>query len=291
MIGLRQWSLMSALALGLHLLLILLLVQMKVEGALAAGSQGIDVDLGMLGDLGTNDMSNTSDALTDAKSDNTTLTEDIEPPDTSEAEKSQSELSQDNLPPVLSALVPDSVQSPDVLVKATEAHTSTDVVAESESYTELPAAEPENVPLAQTQTLDPVIQASVTDEKFVEVATDPQIAARKQSTGTAQAVTTGGDVGVRRSYFARLAAVLAKHKRYPIKSRRQGNEGVALLSFTVDRLGRVTTSAIRQSSGFDDLDRAVMKMLKSAEPLPPFPIEMADATLSISIPVAFQLHE
>ena len=88
-----------------------------------------------------------------------------------------------------------------------------------------------------------------------------------------------------------VAAKLARYKRYPMMARRRGQEGVAGLSFVVDRQGRIVESSVTISSGHPQLDKAVLSMLKSASPLPSFPDDLTQNTLSVSIPVAFKLSD
>ncbi|WP_413699593.1 hypothetical protein ACLKMH_19470 [Psychromonas sp. KJ10-10] len=44
----------------------------------------------------------------------------------------------------------------------------------------------------------------------------------KMSTGSADALTSGGNTGAQPSYYSMIASMLAKHKRYPQYSRKRG---------------------------------------------------------------------
>jgi protein TonB len=98
------------------------------------------------------------------------------------------------------------------------------------------------------------------------------------------------DKALQQTYFTELATMLAMHKRYPVSSRRKGEEGVVKLYFVVDRAGSVLDFRIAESSGFKKLDEAVLRMLKKAQPLPAFPQDMDHSTLEVNVPIVFQLN-
>jgi protein TonB len=89
-------------------------------------------------------------------------------------------------------------------------------------------------------------------------------------------------------YSALLGAWLESHKRYPESARERGEEGRAVLQFTVDRSGRVIDFAVIKSSGYPDLDAAVESMMRGAS-LPPFPADMPQSSLRVSVAIRFSL--
>ncbi|WP_420133301.1 TonB family protein [Rhodopseudomonas sp.] len=89
------------------------------------------------------------------------------------------------------------------------------------------------------------------------------------------------------SYRQRLAAHLQRYKRYPAEARAAGQQGTATLLFTVGRSGQVLGASLARSSGNAALDAETLAMVRRAEPLPPFPPELTQASLRISVPVSF----
>jgi periplasmic protein TonB len=89
-------------------------------------------------------------------------------------------------------------------------------------------------------------------------------------------------------------AVLLRHlenyKRYPQSAQAQGEQGIAVLRFTVDRDGRVLEHRIVQSSSYADLDNEAMAMIERAQPLPAFPPSMTESKLDLTVPIRFSLH-
>jgi protein TonB len=90
-------------------------------------------------------------------------------------------------------------------------------------------------------------------------------------------------------YRALLSAWLESHKRYPDPARQRGEQGNAVLRFEVDRNGRVIDYAVTKSSGYPDLDASVEEMMRGAT-LPPFPAEMPQPRMQVSVTIRFSLR-
>ena len=76
------------------------------------------------------------------------------------------------------------------------------------------------------------------------------------------------------SYRDRLAAHLPGYKQYPSAAKAAGEQGTAMLSFTVGRGGQLLGSHLARSSGRAALDAETLAMVRRAQPLPAFPPEM-----------------
>ena len=88
------------------------------------------------------------------------------------------------------------------------------------------------------------------------------------------------------SYRSILVAHLQRFKQFP--SGAGSNErGLVQVAFTVTRNGRVTSSRLARSSGFASLDRAALELLQRAQPLPPFPAEMRQASDGFTAPISY----
>lgn len=88
------------------------------------------------------------------------------------------------------------------------------------------------------------------------------------------------------SYRQLVAAHLQRFKRFPPGARAGGEEGV-MLRFTISRTGRVLSARLGGSSGYADLDAEALSMVHRAQPLPPFPSELTQASMSFSVPVSY----
>ncbi|MBS0531976.1 MAG: TonB family protein [Proteobacteria bacterium] len=92
------------------------------------------------------------------------------------------------------------------------------------------------------------------------------------------------------AYREKLAAHLQRFKQYPAGAKASGEQGTAMLSFTVSRSGQVLASRLAGSSGHPALDAETLAMIRRAQPLPAFPPEMKQASLSFTVPVHFSLR-
>jgi protein TonB len=92
------------------------------------------------------------------------------------------------------------------------------------------------------------------------------------------------------SWRDRLIAQLQRSKRYPAGAQSRREQGTALLSFTMDRNGRVLSRHIARSSGVAELDAEVMAMVMRAQPLPPFPPSMVQPRMTLTVPIRFSVR-
>jgi periplasmic protein TonB len=106
---------------------------------------------------------------------------------------------------------------------------------------------------------------------------------------TAQQVK-GGAPKVAASWQTSLMRQLQRFKRYPHAAQSRKEEGVVLLSFSLDRSGHVLAHSIARSSGHAELDDEVMAMIMRADPLPPFPESMPQTRVDLTVPIRFSLR-
>jgi protein TonB len=101
--------------------------------------------------------------------------------------------------------------------------------------------------------------------------------------------TDQASVGVSHAWKARLLSHLERYKRYPSEARMKGTEGTALLSFGMDRDGRVLRYHLVRSSGSPELDDEAFAMIVRASPLPPVPPEITAQVVQLVVPVRFRM--
>ena len=250
MLNVRQW----VAAIGASLLVhgIVFVAWPSLEGARGPGEQGVEIGLGLLGDLG--------EAAEEPAPEAESLVADTEPPPEPEPEPSEPELPPE--PPVIAE--PEHTPEPE----------------------QLPVLPPVIRTSGPGVTAPPVASvATPTPRPDLPRRSVPQAG---QAAGAASRAV-GGDVGLRRSYAGVLAAHLNRHKSYPVSARRQGREGTVTLRLVVDRTGRVVDARIARSAPFPEFDQAAMSMLTRAQPLPPFPVGMSETELVVMVPVSFEL--
>ncbi len=100
----------------------------------------------------------------------------------------------------------------------------------------------------------------------------------------------GGAPHIAPSWATRLVRRLQRFKRYPRAAQARSEQGVVLLSFSLDRNGHVLARRIVRSSGYRALDEEVMAMITRAQPLPAFPASMPQQRLDLTVPIRFSLR-
>lgn len=118
--------------------------------------------------------------------------------------------------------------------------------------------------------------------KETKRATSPDAAPPAPQAPAQSANAGGGPAG----WQTRLMAHLERLKRYPPGSRQRREEGVVLVRFSIDGSGNVLSVDLQRSSGFSELDDAVLALIRRASPVPAPP---PDAPHSISAPVRFYM--
>jgi protein TonB len=81
-----------------------------------------------------------------------------------------------------------------------------------------------------------------------------------------------------------------RHKAYPRAAKERGEIGVVQLDFTIDREGRVTSSAIAKSSGYAALDEETLATVRRAQPFPTPPAGVGGTTFQFKLPVRFNIR-
>ena len=118
----------------------------------------------------------------------------------------------------------------------------------------------------------------------------PKVEEQKPPTPAVPARIKGGAPQLAASWETSLVKHLQRFKRYPAQAQARGEEGVVLLSFTIDRTGHVLDRHIARSSGHSELDAEVIAMIERAQPLPPFPPAMTEDKLDLTVPIRFSLR-
>ena len=268
----QHWALTLIITISFHLLILVVIPADNLKSAVAEGKQGVEIDLGMIGDFG--EASDTTEAVKKT----------IKP--VSEVLEETTESA------VQDILEEPAIQNTDKLVERSEPKKLIEVITVNERVN---ATVKEAV---MEERLEPINSLEIMNTKKTEKDnlqddknSDKQLVTQqKKSTGEANAASSGGQAGVSRSYLAKLLAQLAQHKQYPLSSRKKAEEGIAILDFRISRTGRVLDFDIQKSSGFNALDKAVLVMLKRAEPFPPVPSDIKGKNIRFTLPIAFKLN-
>ncbi|WP_375459976.1 energy transducer TonB [uncultured Enterovirga sp.] len=146
-----------------------------------------------------------------------------------------------------------------------------------------PAETPkEEQPVAQQQTeaSSESVAAEATAAPAVETPREAPVA-KAPAPGSGSSA-----LRVRTTWQRQLVAHLDRNKRYPPGGARRTAE--ILVSFTLDRTGRIVSASLLRSSGDPAFDDAALTMVRRADPVPAPPPLVADEGLTFTVPVVFR---
>lgn len=284
--GAVQWSAVIAVALALHLALAAAFFDRSdsVQGnALQAGSGGLNVGLGAVAfDEAT--LQRLAEPRTVSK-----------PEPVTEAKAKTEAETRPETPPVKTEPLPETTSSQDSqALKISDVTSRDSQLRQPQDNADLSDPEPTaaNVNDAEQQTQSaeqPTEQPTEEQQNEARADAAAPSQAREKSTGAAADQSSGGHQGASDDYLQQLLGWLNQHKRYPAKARRRREEGTVYVAFTMQRDGTVTAKQIHRSSGHAALDKAALKVLTLASPLPPVPqgVYAGKTSLSLVMPVDY----
>lgn len=93
------------------------------------------------------------------------------------------------------------------------------------------------------------------------------------------------------NWQAQVLGHLEKFKRYPRAAQRRRYEGIVRVRYAVDRLGKVLSVQLADSSGHESLDAEAVAAVQRASPLPPPPAELAGDPVTVTTPIEFLIRQ
>ena len=269
-----QWAIALIAALALHGSLLVALPQVVDQGTYSSandGYQGLELGLGQLGSYQDQLETSKPKPVEDVPAVEPLIEQPVEPPKPVSKPKPVQAASR----PVLKTVKTEAPPKEALTVTEPEPATTQEPVMETPK-------EPEAVPEAVT-----VASSEKTTKAVIEADSNSQ--AMIKATGTQHQQRAGGRKGNAKSYYAELKAWLNQHKDYPAELKKQKQQGVVVLTFSINQAGEVTTARVKKSSGFPELDQAALDMLAQANPVPPIPASMGRERLLLNIPVEYSL--
>jgi periplasmic protein TonB len=92
------------------------------------------------------------------------------------------------------------------------------------------------------------------------------------------------------AYQSRLVAHLRRYRNYPSAARSKLLQGTAIVSFTIDKKGRVVGSSLAKGTGHQILDREAIAMVRRASPFPAIPAGINKTRLTVRAPIRFDMR-
>ncbi len=116
-----------------------------------------------------------------------------------------------------------------------------------------------------------------------------EASAAKPPAGQRDADSVQAHVGSSSSYAARVRAWLEAHKTYPKAARMRKQQGVAQVTFVIDRAGHVLECRLTGPTGHALLDAEVRAMVARSDPFPAPPHTVKGDRIEMDAPVEFSL--
>lgn len=91
------------------------------------------------------------------------------------------------------------------------------------------------------------------------------------------------------SYTLDLISSIRKYQTYPKKALAAGDEGDITVMIKIDNEGSIIDNRIIKRSGSRILDRAVLRMIRKAQPFPKIPAELEMTEFEFEVPLTFRL--
>lgn len=97
---------------------------------------------------------------------------------------------------------------------------------------------------------------------------------------------------IKTRYEQTISLWIRKFKLYPDSARSGEMQGNTVVRIRIDRRGNIRYSALEVSTGYEELDRAALDMVRRANPVPAVPESYPDGEMfEFLIPVSFKLSE
>lgn len=125
-------------------------------------------------------------------------------------------------------------------------------------------------------------QKSPPVRKETSIASDPTTA----SNAHMRATSLGKEI---RDFQSKIRAAIRHATFFPKKALRQRRHGQVVVSFTIQRDGRLTGVSVAQASDCAALDEAALEIIrKAAEKFPAFPAGVSEESLEYTVPILFR---
>lgn len=127
---------------------------------------------------------------------------------------------------------------------------------------------------------------SVVEPEVEEKVIEPQVSEPIKPQFSAAEIQSAKD-----AYLAQLRKAIEAKKVYPKNAKRLSQSGVVTLKFTVLRSGVIKNAEVSQTSSFNILDNAAMKILQDIAKTEPFPKELIEDEMVVVLPIEYDLKQ
>lgn len=152
----------------------------------------------------------------------------------------------------------------------------------------MPRVDKAVAPADKTISQNPVVNdKSDSPRQFVRFMPANKVA---DGTGSVLGNSTDNKAEIKSRYEQTISLWIQKFKLYPESAREQGMQGSTVIRLRIDRRGNIRYSALEGNTGYDELDRAALDMVRRANPVPAVPDSYPEGEMfEFLIPVNFAI--
>jgi TonB family protein len=92
-------------------------------------------------------------------------------------------------------------------------------------------------------------------------------------------------------YFASMRRAIGEKWHYPLEAVRQNRQGTVEVDFKIQKNGRASDVKVVRSSGYKELDEAIMQAIWAAQPFLPLPAEFHKDMITVSGTFQYMLED
>lgn len=119
----------------------------------------------------------------------------------------------------------------------------------------------------------------------------PAEKAEDKGEGISLGNSTDSKAAIKTRYEQTISLWIQKFKLYPELAKAEGMEGDAVVRIRIDRRGNIRYSILEVDTGYEELDRAALDMVRRANPVPAVPDSYPEGDMfEFLIPVKFQMQ-
>jgi protein TonB len=163
-------------------------------------------------------------------------------------------------------------------------------LAPTQPKSEPEIAIPEHARSAPTKPKPVHVETRKEEKKMSAIPRSGDAARSEHQAATASSTSAAPNPAAIAAYNQQVAAHLQSFKQYPASAKAAGEQGTSRLSFTLGRNGQLLGSRLVGSSGHPELDGETLAMVRRAQPFPPIPRELTQASISFTVPIRFSIR-
>jgi protein TonB len=168
-----------------------------------------------------------------------------------------------------------------------------DVSAKTFSLVNIEAKPEAPAPVQKAEVKKPPKRAEIVREAAREIASDgvireTEVPVPRQAFSVAYSARESENALA--DYAGRIRARIDKNKEYPYQARRQEQEGIVRVRFTLVKSGFLAGEPVLAGScRYSRLNAAALEAVRRAQPYPAFPPQIREEAMSFTIDVVFSL--